>query len=291
MSPIGRIGHIPVLAREVLQGLALTPGATVLDGTLGLGGHAGLILAATAPNGTLVGFDRDARNLEEAGKRVSGLAGKVVLVNDSFANVAQHDVPPLDGALLDLGFSSVHVDDATRGFSFMHDGPLDMRYDTRQELTAATIVNGWTRDDLATVFRLYGEDPYAHIVAKAITEARKKEKFTTTGQLASLILSLAGGKRGKVHPATRVFQALRIAVNDELGELARGLDAITTKLKPGGRFAVITFHSLEDRIVKQFFRDDPRLDVLTKKPIEATRTETIENPRARSAKLRVAIRK
>lgn len=283
--------HIPVLARQVIDGLVLVPGATILDGTLGLGGHAALVLAATAPNGVLVGFDRDARNLEAARENLSAFADRLLLVNDSFAHIAQHDVPRLNGALLDLGFSSVHVDDATRGFSFMKDGPLDMRYDTKQELTAAGIVNSWPRDDLATVFRLYGEDPYAHNVAKAITEARKKEKFTTTGQLASLILSLAGGRRGKIHPATRVFQALRIAVNDELGELARGLNAITERLVPGGRIAIITFHSLEDRVVKQFFRDDPRLDVLTKRPIVATQTERIENPRSRSAKLRVAIRK
>ncbi len=290
--------HVPVLARQVIEGLALVPGATILDGTLGLGGHAALILAATAPNGTLVGFDRDARNIDvarqnllAAGDGTPAYEKRLRFVNDSFANVAQHDVPRLNGALLDLGFSSVHVDDGARGFSFMKDGPLDMRYDTRQEATAAAIVNSWSRDDLATIFRLYGEDPYAHNVAKAITEARKKEKFTTTGQLSSLILSLAGGRRGKIHPATRVFQALRIAVNDELGELARGLDAITERLVPGGRIAVITFHSLEDRIVKQFFRDDPRLDVLTKRPIIATQTETIENPRSRSAKLRIAIKK
>lgn len=282
--------HVPVLAREVRDGLALTPGATVLDGTLGLGGHAGIILAATAPDGVLIGVDRDARNIAIARENLSAFGDRVRYVNDSFANVAAHHVPRLDGALLDLGFSSVHVDDASRGFSFMHDGPLDMRYDTTQETTAAGIVNGWTRDDLATIFRLYGEDPYAHVVAKAITEARKKEKFTTTGQLASLILSLAGGKRGKIHPATRVFQALRIAVNDELGELTRGLDALTTLLAPGGRLAIITFHSLEDRIVKQFFRDDARLTVLTKKPIVATDTEARENPRARSAKLRIAIK-
>lgn len=283
--------HVPVLAKEVIDGLALASGMTVLDGTIGLGGHAALILAATAPSGRVIGFDRDSRNLEEAGKRVSGLAGRVVLVNDSFANIAMHDVPSLDGALLDLGFSSVHVDDAARGFSFLHDGPLDMRYDTRQKLTADAIVNSWSRDDLAEIFRRYGEEPRSINIAKAITDGRKRECITTTGQLAALVLSLSGGRRGKIHPATRIFQALRIAVNDELGELARGLDAITDRLKPGARFAVITFHSLEDRIVKQFFRDDARLDVLTKKPIVASREEEIANQRSRSAKLRIAIKK
>lgn len=282
--------HVPVLAKEIIDGLALAPGATVLDGTLGLGGHAQLILAATSPSGRLIGFDRDARNLATAKEQLAVFGERVTLVNDSFAHVAAHDVPPLNGALLDLGFSSVHVDDASRGFSFMHDGPLDMRYDTRQELTAEMIVNSWAREDLSEIFRIYGEEPYATGIAKAITEARKRARITTTGQLATLISSLAGGKRGRIHPATRVFQALRIAVNDELGELTRGLAAITDRLQPGGRFAVITFHSLEDRIVKQFFRDDPRLEVLTKKPVVASRTEEIENPRARSAKLRIAIK-
>lgn len=282
--------HVPVLAKEIIDGLALAPGATVLDGTLGLGGHAQLILAATSPGGRLIGFDRDARNLATAKEQLAVFGERVTLVNDSFANTAAHDVPPLNGALLDLGFSSVHVDDASRGFSFMHDGPLDMRYDTRQELTAEMIVNSWAREDLSEIFRIYGEEPYATGIAKAITEARKRARITTTGQLAALISSLAGGKRGRIHPATRVFQALRIAVNDELGELTRGLAAITDRLQPGGRFAVITFHSLEDRIVKQFFRDDARLEALTKKPVVASRTEEIENPRARSAKLRIAVR-
>lgn len=283
--------HTPVLAKEVIDGLALVPRATVLDGTLGLGGHAALILQATAPDGVVVGCDRDARNLATARTRLAAFGDRVTFVNDSFANIAQHHVSLFDGALLDLGFSSVHVDDASRGFSFLHDGPLDMRYDTRQTLTAEAIVNSWSRDELAEVFRLYGEEPYATGIAKAIIEARKRERITTTGQLATLISSLAGGKRGKIHPATRVFQALRIAVNDELGELTRGLAAITECLRPGARFAVITFHSLEDRMVKQFFRDDSRLDVLTKKPIVASAEEITTNPRARSAKLRVAVKK
>lgn len=290
--------HIPVLAKEVIDGLALAPGMTVLDGTLGLGGHATLILAATAPDGVLIGFDRDARNIELARQRLAGdathayeegnLGERVTYVNDSFGNVHLHGVPRLDGALLDLGFSSVHVDDPARGFSFMADGPLDMRYDTRQDLTAEAIVNGWSRDDLASIFRAYGEEPYASGIAKSITEARKRERITTTGQLAALISSLAG-RRGKIHPATRVFQALRIAVNDELGELERGLEGIAEKLAPGARFAVITFHSLEDRIVKQFFQKGiGGLAALTKKPIVATREEIAANPRARSAKLRIA---
>lgn len=282
--------HIPVLAKEVIDGLALQPGMTVLDGTLGLGGHAGLILEATEPDGTLYGFDRDARNLTLAKERLTRFGTRITFVNDSFGMVDEHDVPVLDGALLDLGFSSLHVDDPARGFSFMHDGPLDMRYDTRQEVTAEMIVNGWSRDDLAAIFREYGEESYAARIAKAITEARKKQRITTTGQLADLISSLAG-RRGKTHPATKVFQALRIAVNDELGELERGLRKIADKLKPGARFAVITFHSLEDRVVKNFFADQGDLEKMTKKPIVPSTEETRRNPRARSAKLRLAVKK
>ncbi len=279
--------HIPVLATEVLAGLQLSPGATVMDGTLGLGGHAALILDATAPNGQLIGVERDARNLATATDNLAKYGERVIPIHDSYANISAHNVPPLDGALLDLGFSSVHVDDASRGFSFMHDGPLDMRYDQGQELTAEAIINSWSRDDLARIFRVYGEERYATGIAKAITEARKKERISTTGQLATLISSLAG-RRGKIHPATKVFQALRITVNDELGELERGLSAITTALKSGGQFAIITFHSLEDRVVKNFIKASTELTATTKKPIIAGYEELRTNPRARSAKLRVA---
>lgn len=279
--------HIPVLAQEVLAGLQLAPGCTVLDGTLGLGGHAALILDATTPNGQLIGIERDARNLATATTNLAQYGDRVTPIHDSYGNLAAHSVPPLDGALLDLGFSSVHVDDATRGFSFMHDGPLDMRYDQNQPLTAEAIVNSWSREDLAEIFRVYGEERFASGIAKAITEARKNERITTTGQLATLISSLAG-RRGKIHPATKVFQALRITVNDELGELTRGLEAITAALRPGGRFAIITFHSLEDRVVKNFIKESAVLTATTKKPIIAGYDELKKNSRARSAKLRVA---
>lgn len=277
--------HIPVLLKEVLDGLRLSPGMTVLDGTLGLGGHTSHILAAIAPHGLVYAFDADDRNLALALARLGTATARVTTVHDSYGNVGAHDVPPLDGALLDLGFSSVHVDDAARGFSFLREGPLDMRYNTQNPMTAEAIVNGWTRDELADIFRAYGEERYARQIAKAITEARKKTRFTTTTQLAAFIAGLAGG-RGKTHPATKVFQALRIAVNDELGELTRGLQGIAEKLKPGARFAVITFHSLEDRAVKQFFKE-PHFIQVTKKPIIASDEERAANPRARSAKLRI----
>lgn len=279
--------HIPVLLEEVIDGMRLQPGMTVLDGTLGLAGHTRRILEATAPNGTVIGIDADDRNLALAKERLGVLGARVTFVHDSYGNVVNHDVPALDAALLDLGFSSVHVDDASRGFSFLREGPLDMRYDVRREVTAETIVNSWSRDDLSYIFRVYGEERFATGIAKAITVARKQQRFTTTTQLAEFIAKLAGG-RGKTHPATKVFQALRIAVNDELGELERGLQGIAAKLKPGARFAVITFHSLEDRVVKNFFKE--HLQSVTKKPIVASEQELRVNPRARSAKLRIATR-
>ncbi|MEK9155539.1 MAG: 16S rRNA (cytosine(1402)-N(4))-methyltransferase RsmH [Patescibacteria group bacterium] len=280
------IGHIPVLAKEVLEGLALRPGARVLDGTVGLGGHAILMLDATSPNGELIAFDRDERNLTTATAQCTKFDGRVTFIHDSFGNIASHDVGMFDAALLDLGFSSVHVDDATRGFSFMHDGPLDMRYDTRQELTAGMIVNTWTRDDMTTILRRFGEDPRAPIIAKAIVDARRHMQIEITKQLADIVSSVVP-RTGKTHPATKTFQALRIVVNDELGEVERGLGAIVDRLKPGGRVAVLTFHSLEDRAVKVFFKQRDGVRSLTKKPIVASREEVQQNPRSRSAKLRI----
>jgi 16S rRNA (cytosine1402-N4)-methyltransferase len=278
--------HIPVLAREVLEGLSLKPNETVIDGTLGAGGHAALMLEAVSPNGKLVGFDRDGRNIEISKKNLERFGERLSAINDSFANMETYGLQA-DAILLDLGFSSMHVDDAKRGFSFMYDGPLDMRYDLRGDITAADIVNSWSRDDLATLFRRYGEEPKAQIIAKAITEARKEKKFVTTLDLADVVAAVVP-RRGKLHPATFVFQALRIAVNDELGELEKGLQAAEKVLKAGGRIAIITFHSLEDRIVKQFFKESSVLETVTKKPLVPGRTEVLDNPRSRSAKLRIA---
>jgi 16S rRNA (cytosine1402-N4)-methyltransferase len=213
----------------------------------------------------------------------------VQTINDSFGTM--ENLPfGIDGILLDLGFSSMHVDDASRGFSFQNDGPLDMRYDKRGEVTAASIVNGWTRDELATVFRRFGEEPRAHIIAKAITDARKNKKFETTLELADVISAVVP-RRGKLHPATFAFQALRIAVNDEFGELERGLKGAEKILNDGGRIAIITFHSLEDRIVKNFLKESNLLEPTTKKPIVPTREEVLQNSRSRSAKLRIAIKR
>lgn len=284
--PMKNTGHIPVLANEVLTGLALQAGMRVFDGTVGLGGHAKLMLEATSPNGELVAFDRDDRNLSVAKEFCAEFGNRATFIHDSFGNLGAHDVGMFDGMLFDLGFSSVHVADAERGFSFMNNGPLDMRYDTRQELTAMTIVNTWVFEDLSTIFRRFGEDPRARIIAKAIVDARKEMRITETGQLASIIASVVP-RQGKTHPATKVFQALRIVVNDELGEVERGLTVALSKLNPGGRCAVLTFHSLEDRVVKMLFKNAVGFSLVTKRPIVATEEEMKINPRSRSAKLRI----
>lgn len=281
--------HIPVLAEEVVAGLALEPGAIVIDGTVGLGGHAKLLLDVIGPSGQLYGFDRDERNLEMARENLKGYGSQVKLIRDSYAHLQDHGLPPADAVFYDLGYSSVHVDDASRGFSFQNEGPLDMRYDLNQELTAAMVVNQLPKEELARIFRQLGEEPRANQFADAIMQARRKQKFTTTTELVKVITDLMKG-RGKTHPATKVFQALRIFVNDELGELEKGLQAATAQLKPGGKLMIISFHSLEDRIVKQFFKTNEALEVITKRPIIATREETLTNPRARSAKLRISRR-
>jgi 16S rRNA (cytosine1402-N4)-methyltransferase len=201
-----------------------------------------------------------------------------------------HGFSSFDGILLDLGFSSAHLQDASRGFSFLAQGPLDMRYDPSQDLTAETIVNTWSEDELARIFRVYGEELKARRFAKAIVKERAQHPLKTTTQLADVIEQEVG-YRGKIHPATQVFQAIRIAVNDELGELERALPDLADLLKPGGRIAIISFHSLEDRIVKTFFHTCDQLVAITKKPVVATKTEIKQNPRARSAKLRVAEKK
>jgi 16S rRNA (cytosine1402-N4)-methyltransferase len=279
------VTHIPVLAREVMDGLHIAPGMTVVDGTCGLGGHTALLADAVGPTGKVFAFDKDARNLAIARERLAPYQDRAQFVHDSYVHVSEY-VQQAHAVLLDLGYSSAHVDDPSRGFSFQADGPLDMRYDTREGVTAADIVNSWSRDDLATIFRRYGEEPRAPQVAKAIFEARRKERITRTLQLADIVSSIIP-RMGKIHPATRVFQALRIAVNDEFGAVEQGIQAALSVLVSGGRLAVITFHSLEDRLVKRAFLQSEGAIVLTKKPMIATHEEQRENPRSRSAKLRV----
>lgn len=297
------------MVEEVLTGLALKPGATCADGTLGSGGHAAAMLRASGPTGWLFGCDRDGDALEAARTRLAAeFAGRFELRRGNFAELPDW-VPAgsCDGVLLDLGVSSPQLDRAERGFSFQQDGPLDMRMDARQALTAAELVNSASADELAKIFWEYGDEPDSRRMARAIERDRQLQRFETTRQLAGLMERIAPRHGRKAHPATRVFQALRLAVNDELGSLRRGLAGAVRLLKPGGRLAVITFHSLEDRVVKEFGRElardyvvpgevdvpelrQPRAPVVrlvTRKAIAAGAAEVAANPRARSAQLRV----
>ena len=285
--------HIPVLLKETIELLNLRPGDAVIDGTVGLGGHAKVILEKTSPNGQLLALDRDPCQIEAARKNLKEYLERVTFINDSYANLASNAyvqrIAPVTAVLLDLGYSSVHVDDPKRGFSFQTEGPLDMRYDSAGELTASEIVNTWPEQELGRIFLVYGEEKNAKKISRAIVVKRREKKFETTTELAETIETVMP-RRGKVHPATKVFQALRIVVNDELGELERALPQIVEILKPSGRVAIISFHSLEDRIVKTFFKkqNNKKLKIINKHVIVPSEEEIVANPRSRSAKLRVA---
>jgi 16S rRNA (cytosine1402-N4)-methyltransferase len=291
--------HLPVLLTETIEALALQPGDNVLDGTVGAGGHAAAALERTAPGGRLLGLDLDEVALETASKNLHRFGSRVMLVRGSYRDAASiaaaGEFEPVQAALLDLGFSSMELDDPARGFSLRQDGPLDMRFDRRQELTAATVVNGWGKDDLERVIRVYGEERYSRRIAEAIVRARREAKLVGTRQLVDAIAGAVPAvyRHGRLHFATRTFQALRIATNDELETVKAALPALLGMLAPGGRLAVISFHSLEDRVVKQTFQQMVRAgeaELPFKKPIVATEAETAVNQRARSAKLRVAIK-
>ncbi len=297
------------MVEEVLAALSPRPGGAFADGTLGSAGHAVAILKASAPTGSLFGCDRDGDALEAARVRLAAdFAGRFELRRGNFAELAEWlPAGSCDGVLLDLGVSSPQLDRAERGFSFQQDGPLDMRMDARQLLTAAELVNTASADELVKIFREYGDEPEARRMARAIEQDRQAKRFETTRQLAGLMERISPRHGRKAHPATRVFQALRIAVNDEIGALQRGLAGAVRLLKPGGRLAVITFHSLEDRVVKTFGRElardyvvpgevdvpelrQPRAPVLrlvTRRALCAGEAEVAANPRARSAQLRV----
>ncbi len=277
--------HTPVLLEEVVALLQPRGGALYVDATVGGGGHAEAILRAAAPDGRLIGLDWDEEALAASRERLKEWGARVRLVRANFAELDEalmnEGVTTVDGIVFDLGVSSRQFDEPSRGFSFLREGPLDMRMDRSTGRTAAEVVNTASEKELADIFFRFGEERRARAIARRIVAARPIE---TTTQLAGLI----GPRRGAIHPATRVFQALRIYVNNELENLKRGLTAATRVLKPGGRIAVISFHSLEDRIVKRHFRETPSLRVITRKPVRPTEQEIERNPRARSAKLRVA---
>jgi 16S rRNA (cytosine1402-N4)-methyltransferase len=289
--------HVPVLLEESLNFLNVRPGGVVVDCTLGFGGHSAAICRRLGPAGKLIAFDRDEQAMDLAKARLAVLAEElgaempqVEYVARPFSEIAEVIKPgELDGLLADFGVSSMQLDEAHRGFSFRSDGPLDMRMDTRSGLTAEQVVNQADEEDLANLIYEFGEERRSRRIARAIVRARP---ITTTAELARVVSAVAPPIKGeKIHPATKTFQALRIRVNDELGEIQSLLKSAESLLKPGGRVVLISFHSLEDRLVKDSFRESARqgvLEILTKKPAVAKEQEALRNPRSRSAKLRAA---
>ncbi|RKU09156.1 16S rRNA (cytosine(1402)-N(4))-methyltransferase [Candidatus Poribacteria bacterium] len=312
--------HIPVLCDKVVDFLKPKSDGVYVDGTVGLGGHSAAILETSAPSGRVFGIDLDVEGLTVAESRLHAFGERCSLINGNFAEMdvllESHSVHAVDGILLDLGVSSLQLDTPHRGFSFNHTGPLDMRMNLGQTLdsaeqtalTAMKVVNDSTMDVLVDIFKRYGEERYAKRIASRVVQARQQKPITTTTQFAEIVTQAVPPKTFKIHPATRVFQALRIHVNAELENLVSGLDAALSLLKPGGCLCVITFHSLEDRIVKRCFQTcartcicppktpicicehKPSVEILTKRPVLPSETEIQNNPRARSAKLR-AVRK
>ena len=307
-SPEG-LFHRPVLVHEVVSHLEVRQGGVYVDATVGQGGHAAAILRAAMPGGRLLGIDLDSDAREHSLRRLSPYAGSVAIVGGSYTRMLELAEPEgferADGVLMDLGISSAQIEGSGRGFSFLRDEPLDMRFDRQADLTAAEIVNTYPLDHLAKLLSRYGEEPRARAIARAIVANRPLD---STAELASLVAGVKGRRGGRIHPATRTFQALRLAVNSELEAVAEGLRQAVALLKPGGRVAVIAYHSLEDRIVKSTFAREsracvcppgapvctcdhvPSLRVITRKVVTPSWQEVTENPRSRSARLRVAER-
>jgi 16S rRNA (cytosine1402-N4)-methyltransferase len=299
--------HLPVLYHEIIHALQPKSGGLYIDATLGAGGHAWGILEKSSPDGRLLGLDVDPQALNLAAEKLSIYSSRAVIIQSSYLDIKNQITnlgwPAVDGIVFDLGVSSMQLDTPERGFSFMSDGLLDMRFDPRLDTTAANLINQLPEEELARIIWLFGEENLSRRFARAIVAARP---LKTTSDLASVILKATGGKRGRVHPATKTFQALRIAVNEELSAVEKALPLAVEALKPGGRLAVISFHSLEDRLVKQFFRRESRdcicppdqpvctcnhkavIREITRHPITATEQEISGNPRARSARLRIA---
>jgi 16S rRNA (cytosine1402-N4)-methyltransferase len=288
-----------VLLNKTVSYLNLSKGAVVVDATVGGGGHSEEILKNILPDGRLIGIDADPDALVIAGERLKSFSGYFTLVNDNFRNIDRilkiQNIKNVDAVLLDIGISSYQLDDASRGFSIRSDASLDMRMNRGSDITAYDVVNKYKEDKLSEIIEKFGEERFHNRIARFIKDARQRKPIETTGELAAIVTRAVGYKYRnlKIHPATRTFQAIRIYVNDELGALEEALKSAIFWLKTGGRIAVISFHSLEDRIVKNIFKGYSKLDVLkiiTKKPLIPEREEVIENPRSRSAKLRVAER-
>lgn len=304
--------HVSVLKDEALDLMAVRAGGRYIDGTVGLGGHTEALLERSSPDGRVLGIDRDPEALRRAAGRLALYDQRVALVHGNYADIADLATRaafiPVDGVLFDLGVSSMQLDEAARGFSFMQDGPLDMRMDTTQSFTAADLVNTWSEEEIASIIFRLGEEPASRRIAAAIVRARAQEPVSTTARLAAIVSDAKGGRRGKIHPATQTFQALRMAVNGELDGVRRGVEGALSLLRPGGRLAVISFHSLEDREVKTCLRAHeareeslpqggsrtvgrlPHVKRVNRKAIAAGAEEVRANPRARSAKLRVVER-
>ncbi len=304
-------GHIPVLYEETLDALNLKNGQTVVDGTMGGGGHSQGILERILPGGRLIGIDKDTAAIERCKKRLESFEDNILFVHDDFKHIEEilkeNGIGKIDGAVLDLGVSSYQLDEGERGFSYQQEAPLDMRMNRHSALCAKTVVNEYSQNELTRILREYGEEKWAARIAKFIVDARSQKEIETTEELTQLIKNAipAAARREGPHPAKRSFQAIRIEVNSELSDLGKALESYVQALKSGARLAVITFHSLEDRIVKQTFKKlfDPcecpkdfpicvcgktsQVKLVTRKPIIPGEQELEDNPRARSAKLRV----
>ncbi len=304
--------HRPVLLEECIEALQIKPEGLYVDGTLGRGGHSEQIAKRLTQGGRLICIDRDSQALAEGSVRLAPYADRITFLHGNFGDLAElldkAEIPGVDGMLFDLGVSSPQLDDPARGFSYMHDAPLDMRMNQDDALTAGTVVNEWSREEIRRILFQYGEERYAPLIAAAIERVRQEHPIETTGQLVEVIRSAmpAAALREKQHPAKRTFQGIRIAVNDELSAISHMMQAAIPRLAPGGRLAVISFHSLEDRIVKSELAvaakgcdcppnfpvcvcgKMPQVKLISRKPILPSQQELEENPRARSAKLRVA---
>ncbi|HAX97337.1 MAG TPA: 16S rRNA (cytosine(1402)-N(4))-methyltransferase [Candidatus Atribacteria bacterium] len=280
------------MVAEVVQYLITDPNGVYVDATVGDGGHAKAILEKTSPQAIVVGIDRDREAIETASQVLADFGSRVKLVQGSFSTIAeilnQVNVEGIDGILFDLGVSSRQLDVPERGFSFSQDGPLDMRMDRTQKMNACQVVNTFTEKELADIFFYYGEEHKSRKIARSIVLARQKKSITTTSELEKIIWNCNPGRRGGIHPATRVFMALRIYINHELDELPKALESVLQFMKEGARMVVLSYHSLEDRVVKNFLRTHDQLEVINRKPMTPSRQEIQVNPRARSARMRVA---